>query len=747
MKFLIHKGADVNLTTSNGDTLFHIAIAKYDEPTCLDLVKMLIEAGCDPTIQNPKKTTFHVAIERRYASVVECLLSYNVPHPPDILAFALKRSTPQMVKVLIRGGIDVNSTMSNGDTVLHFAIANYDESTCLDLLDTFIEAGGDLAIRNFAGKTAIYVAIKLHSTSVAECLLSRNAPLPPDILAFALRRRSPPQMIRSLIRRGIDVNPTMSNRDTVLHLAIATYEESPCLDLVNVFIEAGCNPALCNSEGKAAFHVAIERQYPSVVGCLLSHNVPLPPGILAFALRRRPTPQMVKCLIRRGVDVNCTTPDGDTVLRLAIADFHDESACLDFVNVFIEAGCNLTTHNSTGETALHVAVQRGYTSVAECLLSRDVPLPPDILAFALRRWSTPQMVKCMIRRGVDVNYTTPDGDTVLCLAIAKFYDESACLDLVNVFIEAGCNLATHSSTGKTALHVAVRRGYTSVAECLLSRNVPLPPDILAFALQMRSTLRMVKFLIRRGVDVNYTMPDGDTILRLAIANFCDESACLDLVNVFIEAGYNFTTLGSAGKTALHVAIQRGYTSVAECLLSHNVPLPPDILVSALQSRSTPQMVRFLVHKGADVHSTMPNEDTLLHLAIATSSSRAHEQYVLEMVQILVDAGCNPMELGFRAETACEAAMKHGHILAVQYLLSCDIPLPPASDIVLKALELHCIPEIIQLLAHKYARDLAAMADLDWGWLLSPANAYDEPQRQEVLDILNAARQTNMTQLQ
>ena len=259
---------------------------------------------------------------------------------------------------------------------------------------------------------------------------------------------------------------------------------------------------------------------------------------------------------------------------------------------------------------------------------------------------------------------------------------------------------------------------------------------------------MVKSLIRGGVDANPTMFNKDTVLHLAIANY-DESACLDLVNVFIEAGFDLATLNSTGETALQVAVPRSYTSVAKCLLLRNVPLPPDILVFAVQKGSTPQMVRFLVHKGADVHSTMPNGDTLLHLAVARPrSSQAHQRRVLEIVQILVDAGCSPMELDFRAETAFEAAMKCGHILVMQYLLSRDIPLPPAIDIVSKALELHCTPEIIQLLAHKYARDLATMAGLHWSSLLLLAHAsYTGPERQRVLETLNVARQTNMTQPQ
>ena len=51
-----------------------------------------------------------------------------------------------MVKLLTCRGVDVNSTTSNGDTILHFSIANFNELAYLDLIKRFIEAGGDLSI-------------------------------------------------------------------------------------------------------------------------------------------------------------------------------------------------------------------------------------------------------------------------------------------------------------------------------------------------------------------------------------------------------------------------------------------------------------------------------------------------------------------------------------------------------------------------------------------------------------------------
>ena len=111
-------------------------------------------------------------------------------------------------------------------------------------------------------------------------------------------------------------------------------------------------------------------------------------------------------------------------------------------------------------------------------------------------------------------------------------NESAYLELVKSFIEAGDNT---NSMRITVLLAAIKRGYDSVAELLLSHNfVPLPRHILPFALQQCLPPRLVQLLIRNGADVHSTLNE-DTIFHLAVANY-NESACLELMNDFVEAG-------------------------------------------------------------------------------------------------------------------------------------------------------------------------------------------------------------------
>ena len=662
IRFLIHKGADVNSSTSSGNTVLHLAVANYVEPCCLDLVKIFIEAGCNLSTHNSEgKTAFRVAMERQYSSVVEHLLSYDFPPPPDSLQIALQyRSASRIVVLLIRKGADVKFTPSDGVTVFHLAITKYIEPESLTLVNKFIEAGYDPTMCNSEGKTVIELAIEHHYTCVVEFLLSYGVPLPPDSLQIALYYRSTPLMIALLVRKGADVNAITSDGNTVLHLVVTNYVEQLCPDLVKIFIQAGCSPAIRNVEGKTALQIAIERHYTFVVERLLSSDLPLPLDILPIALQNHSPPWICELLIDKGADTNVTASDGYTILHLAVMQYI-EPRCLDLVKIFFKAGCKPTVSSPDGKTVLGVAVERQYASVMEHLLSYDFPLPLDIVSIALWNRSPPRMVVLLIRKGANVNFTMSNGDTPLHLAIAK-YVESECLALVNRLIKAGCNPTICNFEGKTIIQLAIECRYTCVVEFLISYGLPLPPDSLQIALRCFPVPRMVALLIREGAEVNSAMPDGNTLLHLIVNNYV-EPLCLDLVKVFIEAGCSPTVRNSEGKTAPQVAIERCYISVVEYFLSCGFPLPPDSILTALQNRFAPQTAAFLIRKGADVNFRTSSGDTALHLAVENYDESAS----LDLVNMLIEAGCDKTVRNFDDNAVFHVALERRYASVLKRL--------------------------------------------------------------------------------
>ena len=194
---LLCKGANVHSTTSKGDTILHLAIAQYPELECLPLVKSFIEVGCNSLVRNSDgKTALEAAISRGNALVVEHLLSCNGPVPPGASSMVLEwyetgscyGILPPRASELHPNALHFYSLPAFEDTILHFAIDQYRESKCLDLVKSFIRAGCNPAICNAYKESVLVAAIARRYTLVVEYLLSCNVPVSSDILESARQR-------------------------------------------------------------------------------------------------------------------------------------------------------------------------------------------------------------------------------------------------------------------------------------------------------------------------------------------------------------------------------------------------------------------------------------------------------------------------------------------------------------------------------------------------------------------------------
>ena len=732
VEYLIRKGANLYSTTSDGNTIFHLAIAQYPQPKCLDIVKSFLKAGCNPnTFNSGRKTVLEVAVEHGYTELVELLLSHNVALPSNILPTALqKRSDLQIVESLIRRGADLYSTVSDGNTIFHLAITQYPQSTCMDMVKSFVKAGCNPNTSNSKGISVLEVAIEHKYTELVKLLLSHNTALPSNILPIALQKRSDPQIVESFIRKGADLYSTMSDGTTIFHLAIAQYPQPKCLDMVRSFIDAGCNP------NASVFEVAIEREYTSVVELLRSYNISFPPDILSITLRKSSAPQMIQLLVRRGANVHPTTSDGTTIFHLTIAQY-PELMCLDLVRSFVEAGSNSNVVDSEGRSVFEFAIERRYISLAELLRSYRVPLANDILPIMLQKRLDPPIVRFLIQIGADLHSTTSTGNSIHHLAITE-YCELDCWVLIKSFVTAGCYPFTPNSRGQTALEIAIERRYTSVLQ-LLSYDSSFPFDVIPFTLPHRRTPQITKPLVLKGADARPAASAGDTALHFVITE-CPQTTCLDLVKRFIKAGCNPAICNSEGLTALETALQHGYDIVVEYLLSCGTPCPPYILPMAFQKRLNPCAIESMIRNGADVHFMTPDGEITLCLAINAGYSKLA---CLNLVKILVNAGC--AEDSDSRKAALEAAItKRGYTSVVQFLLSCDIHLS-SLDILSKALQKQCSPQMIRFLARKYLDDIVVESVSHWDTLLELVHAsYSEQDCHRLLRILDAARMAKGT---
>ena len=614
LSFLVYRGADVGALDEDGNTLLHVAMSELKETQCLTTTKILVEAGCNPFTPNfTNKQPIHIAVSRGFSSVVEYLLSHALN-----------------TEASLRKGADVHPLDKDGGTLLHVAMSIHEETKCLTITKILVEAGCNPFTPNIANKQPIHIAVSRGFPSVVKYLLS------------------PTFNTDASLRKGADVHALDQDGNTLLHVAMSIHEEIRCLTTTKILVEAGCNPFTPNITNKQPIHIAVSRGLSYVVKYLLSHTL------------------NAEASLRRGADVHALDQDGDTLLHVAMS-IHEETRCLTTTKVLVEAGSDPFTPNIANKQPIHIAVSRGFPSVVKYLLSHTLN------------------AEASLRRGADVHALDKDGDTLLHVAMS-ILSETQCLTTTQILVEVGrYDPSTPNIVNKQPIHLAVSRGFLSVAKYLLSRifnaDVSLPPDLLFTALRCRQKYSMIQLLVDHRADVSHRAPNGDHLLHTLFRSPIIEVTCLRTTKLLCEAGCNCFAPDANGNTPLHLAINQVFTTIVDYLLSRKVPLPSDILFFALDSQPSKNidqwvwMISSLVREGANIQTLDQNRNTLLHRVLSMSS--AHNwRHCLKVIEIFTEAGCNASTRNVDGKLPIQIAVTHVMPTIVDYLLSRNATFPP-----------------------------------------------------------------------
>ncbi|KAG9312673.1 ankyrin repeat-containing domain protein [Chiua virens] len=701
MRLLLDSGADIHATTTVGNTPLHVTLmdsteCNMSEGDCLERVKLLTNAGCNPSTYNLNgDTPLHFATFLGFTTVIQYLLSLRIPRPGNIiLAASLVRSRKaSMIQYLIRMGANALVVSDNGNTMLHRILNCSDhlsghqgpEEDCLESTKLLINAGCSPLAVNSVGDTPMDVALQTGHISVVKCFLALNIPLPPDALlrASSVLQTSPNslQMIKMLAERREYIRVVSPDGDNALHRIVCVFDTEYLVEIVKVLLDAGCDASARNAAGQTPIHNAARiRNHKMIIVYLLSRGVPLPHDIMLVDT----TGDLHTFFLDRGADPCVVAKNGDTVLHTILNTASPERDVLHLTKAVIRSGCNPFTLNSAGESSLRIAVRRGYVSVIKHLLSIDLLLPSDILLTASyprsanRRNSGAQTILFLVEKGAPTGVVTGEGDSALHLALSSTFRVSKGNDTLQVaqaLINAGCDPRARNLAGETALHAAAKGGHLAVMEYLVSSHgVPFDPDILlALASSDRPgilKLKVMRSLVDKGADIRVVTPKGDTALHFTLGCGIEVDRRLETAQLLVESGCNPLQSNLVGQVPLHVAASSGFPSLVKYLHSLNAPLPPDILISAtapLGKKHVPlsvlQTFRFLVDEGANVHALASNGDTPLHIVIRqcfTSPRALKNDVPWKIIGFLLNAGCDPFVRNAEGQTAFDLAEAQGH---------------------------------------------------------------------------------------
>jgi len=427
-------------------------------------------------------------------------------------------------------------------------------------------------------------------------------------------------VVQKLLRQKANVNAAEADGTTALHWAVRADDQ----ELIRLLLGAGAAPRIANRYGVTPLQLA------AVNGNVMT----------------------ARALLDAGADPNAVLPEGETILMTAA-----RTGQPDLLKLLLDRGADLNAREKWyGETALIWAAAENHPEAVRLLLDRGAPvnLASAPLTFARRRsgqsvlplgsW-TPLMYaarenaldagRVLVGARADLNVTDPDGATALVIAIINANYEFAAF-----LIDAGADPnVVDKDAGMGPLYAAIDMHRLAVGH---GRPNPRPAGTI-------DSVEIVRRLLDRKADPNAALKApifqrqhtiGDTTLGKGATPFlrAAKSGDVEMMKLLLAAGANpKTTL--ANTDALMFAAGFGWRDGSPIAPSFDQGTPAEAV----------DAIALMLDLGLDVNAASDTGDTALHVAVTGRGAP-------EIVRFLISRGANLQAKNKRGQTPLAAAM-------------------------------------------------------------------------------------------
>mmetsp|Transcript_1175 Transcript_1175/g.2525 ORF Transcript_1175/g.2525 Transcript_1175/m.2525 type:complete len:688 (+) Transcript_1175:106-2169(+) len=456
VKYLLEKGADIEMTQPSGFRALHFASTVQDEGDTV--LKMLIKAGADVNAVAEKSG-----------------------HTPLLLAAG--QGLSERAKFLVKHGANVTASNKEGVTALHYAAARGD----LDFAQYLLGMGANISAEAKPGETALFAAVQGNKTDMVEWLLSKAslAELKAEAALYTSVASNNTYMVNYLLAKGVNVSLARgwANGESLLHLCarknlvhMAKYLMEEVEETQRIPVDDRDRNRVTPLQAAAQAEPATESEDVSDIQS--EESVPAS----LFDVGKTPL-DTFKLLLAAGADANALDDNNITVLHVAARQGH-----LKMAQMLIDHGASIHALDMNNASILFFA----------CAANR------------------PEMVKFLLDKGVSPMQSVLNGMTPL---IANLLREGGSVPVVKMLLEAGADPMQADQRGGTPLHYSASKDNRKVSQLLLDYGANLEVMdnrgfTVLFAAANDGSFKTAGWLLRKGADPLATNFDNKTASKM-----------------------------------------------------------------------------------------------------------------------------------------------------------------------------------------------------------------------------------------
>ena len=289
---------------------------------------------------------------------------------------------------------------------------------------------------------------------------------------------------------------------------------------------------------------------------------------------------------------------------------------------------NKITHD--GRIYLHWATAKGNIEIMQLLIAKGSKASmvdahgTTPLNFAAGNGITPEVIDLCVKAGANLKKdVNQDGANVLLLAVAGDKD----LAITNYLVSKGLDIKSVDKNGNNIFGYAARSGNVNLLKALAQKGITPNDNAIVVASQggrrgATLNLEFFEYLESLGVKPTATTKAGENVLHFLVRRPNQK----EIIEHFLAKGVNVNQADEEGNTPfIFAAASNRDLATLDLLLSKvsNINQTNNKGESALSlavKGNSPEVVKFLIEKGADVKVTNKDSENLLAYLIQSYSA-------------------------------------------------------------------------------------------------------------------------------